>query len=170
MATTDPTPLSRAGELAFEALRTPRAKASASISWERRLTALVKRPVRNCGTIDIIQGIEAGFPGLAVDLAEDALDLSQSDFAALLDTTEKTVRALKGRKTLDLTTSEKVYRLMKAYMAAYLLFGTANDAVGWLKEPSDALGGQVPLDLLTTAEGEALVHYEIGQMEYGHPA
>ena len=120
-------------------------------------------------SLEICQAIQHGFDGRTVELATEVLELSQGDVARIMDSTEKTVRTMKLRKTLDQTASDKVFRLVKAYVAAYILFEDADDAREWLKEPSEALGGAIPLDLLSSSEGEQLVHYEIAQMEYGHP-
>ncbi len=61
-------------------------------------------------------------------------------------------------------------RYAKALEAARKLFRNDRDAEGWLNEPSWPLGDVKPVTLLATEEGLERVLYELGQMEYGHPA
>lgn len=88
------------------------------------------RNVQRHGSLEIVSAIQKGFTGKAVERAITLLDLSQSDIARIMDATDKTVRSMKQRKTLDQTTSDKLFRLIKAFVAADVLFNDAEDARG----------------------------------------
>lgn len=79
-------------------------------------------------------------------------------------------KAGKGIKTPEgvLTKLEKE-RFLKAYAKACTVFDSEEDALGWLSEPSIALGNVTPNSLFTNDEGLTLVLYELSQMEFGHP-
>lgn len=60
-------------------------------------------------------------------------------------------------------------RFLRAYAKACTVFDSEEDALGWLSEPSLALGNAIPKKLLTSDKGLSLVLYELAQMEFGHP-
>ena len=60
-------------------------------------------------------------------------------------------------------------RYEKVLEATRKLFGNKHDAISWLRESSVPLDNVTPQSLLATEDGFALVLYEIGQMEFGHP-
>jgi putative toxin-antitoxin system antitoxin component (TIGR02293 family) len=62
------------------------------------------------------------------------------------------------------------YRIARLLVMAVSVFGEADYAMQWLKEPNEALGGAVPLQLLATIEGVEIVRAELGAIEHGLPA
>jgi len=147
-----------------------RSKTEQDILFQRWVSSTAARPkIAYVDEMDIIQAIKTGFSGNAIDRVNNTLALPQSWLAMILGITEKTMRSMRHRKALDKSSSDALFRIMKAYSAAYLLFGNPWHATAWLKEPSEAMGGATPIDLLDTSEGEALVHYELNSMRYGLP-
>jgi putative toxin-antitoxin system antitoxin component (TIGR02293 family) len=119
--------------------------------------------------MDVVEALQAGLSGGVVAMIETILGVNTKELSQVLDREDKTVRGWARREHLDQTASEKLFRLLKGFTAAYLVFEDEAQADGYLREESVALGGKKPLDLLATGEGEALVLNELAQIEYGHP-
>ncbi len=58
-------------------------------------------------------------------------------------------------------------RLAETTRVAAQAFGDLEKASRWLRKPNRALGGEKPIELLTTARGIALVHQVLATIEYG---
>lgn len=125
-----------------------------------------KAPVSH---LEIINRIRSGLPGASVRVAQSYLGLQDKELAKILSREDKTIRSWIHKATLSAGASEQIFRLLKVYFNACSVLEDPDEALGWLKEPSEPLGGRAPLDLLSTAEGESLVNHELMQMEYAHP-
>lgn len=166
---------SHAGVLALSILRGPQAKLRA-IAKDRATDGdkLIKAIMTTAKSahfdrIDVVSEIQKGLPGNTVGLLEGLLAVTTKELSGIIDREDKTVRSWVQRKLLDQTASEKLFRLLKVFVAACLMFEDANDAIVYLKTVSPALGGKRPIDLLANGEGEALVLYNLAQLEYGQP-
>jgi putative toxin-antitoxin system antitoxin component (TIGR02293 family) len=71
-------------------------------------------------------------------------------------------------KRLDVAASDRIMRVASSLAEAVEIFGDKNKAVGWFKAPSVALGGQPPIELMTTDPGTKLVRDELSRIRYGH--
>ena len=118
---------------------------------------------------DVIARIQSGLPGRSIGLLQSLLEIHHKEMADILCREDKTIRTWAKREKLSSSASEQVFRLMKVYLAACSVLEDKNEALAWLKEPSEPLGGSTPLELLGTSEGERLVIDELMQMEYAHP-
>ena len=119
--------------------------------------------------IELHREIEAGIPGKAIPTLLIVLDITREDFSEILGRARKTLNELVQREHLSRADSDLLYRIARAVVRAVSAFEDATYAVQWLKEPSEALGGQSPLSLLTTEEGDEVVHTEMGAIEHGLP-
>jgi putative toxin-antitoxin system antitoxin component (TIGR02293 family) len=133
---------------------------------EKRLA----RGGRGISGIELHREIEAGLPGKAIPTLLLLLEVTREDFSTLLGRTRKTLNELVEREHLSRADSDLVFRIARAVVHAVSVFGDAAEAVDWLKEPNEALGGSVPLSLLATVEGDEVVNAEIGAVEHGLPA
>ena len=120
--------------------------------------------------IDLHRQIEIGVPGKAIPNLLLILDFTREDFSELLGRARKTLNELEQRAHLSRSDSDLLYRFARALVYAVNVFGETDYAVQWLKEPSEALGGAVPLKLLATVEGDEIVRAELGAIEHGLPA
>ncbi len=120
--------------------------------------------------IELHRQIETGVPGKAIPNLLLVLDFTREDFSDLLGRARKTLNELEQRTHLSRADSDLLYRIARALVYAVNAFGEADYAVQWLKEPSEALGGAVPLKLLATVEGDEIVRAELGAIEHGLPA
>jgi putative toxin-antitoxin system antitoxin component (TIGR02293 family) len=120
--------------------------------------------------IELHRQIESGVPGKAIPNLLMALDFTREDFSSLLGRARKTLNELEQRAHLSRADSDLLYRIARALVYAVSVFGETGYAVQWLKEPNEALGGAVPLQLLSTVEGDEIVRAELGAIEHGLPA
>jgi putative toxin-antitoxin system antitoxin component (TIGR02293 family) len=119
--------------------------------------------------IELHRQIETGVPGKAIPNLLMVLDFTREDFSDLLGRARKTLNELERRTHLSRADSDLLYRIARALVYAVSVFGETGYAVQWLKEPNEALGGEVPLKLLATVEGDEVVRTELGAIEHGLP-
>src|SRR6185369_14581055 len=100
---------------------------------------------------------EAGIPGNAIPNLLILLDLAREDFSDLFGYAGKTLRELEQRTHLPRNDSDLLYRIARALVCAVNVFGETTYAAHWLKASNEALGGAVPLTLVTTVEGDEIV-------------
>lgn len=120
--------------------------------------------------IELHRQIESGVPGKAIPNLLMVLDFTREDFSTLLGRARKTLNELEQRTHLSRSDSDLLYRIARALVYAVSVFGETGYAVQWLKEPNEALGGAIPLQLLATVEGDEIVRTELGAIEHGLPA
>ena len=94
--------------------------------------------------------------------------LTDSELAKLLGVGEATLRRARAAGgTLDVATSDRLYRLTKVLsVAEETLEGSAN-AGSWLRRAQPALGGRVPLELLVTQAGADEVETLLRRIDHG---
>jgi putative toxin-antitoxin system antitoxin component (TIGR02293 family) len=120
--------------------------------------------------IELHREIESGIPGKAIPNLLTVLDFTREDFSTLLGRARKTLNELEQRAHLSRSDSDLLYRIARALVYAVSVFGETGYAVQWLKEPNEALGGAIPVQLLATVEGDEIVRTELGAIEHGLPA
>ncbi|HSD19398.1 MAG TPA: antitoxin Xre/MbcA/ParS toxin-binding domain-containing protein [Anaeromyxobacter sp.] len=119
------------------------------------------------GEVRWVEIIRSGLPSESLERTAGKLKLSVNDLSLRLGLPPRTVhrRVQKGeRLTPDET--EKNVRAARALAKAQQVLGD-DDGRLWLLEPSRALGGEVPITLLDTADGFTAVMDELGRLEYG---
>jgi putative toxin-antitoxin system antitoxin component (TIGR02293 family) len=68
---------------------------------------------------------------------------------------------------LDAATSDRLIRLARILALAVLVLESRANAVAWLREPNDALGGRSPLAAVASDPGAEKVSNMLYQMEHG---
>lgn len=112
--------------------------------------------------------IRAGMPMAAVEALKKAVALPDAELAELLGVSLKTLsRARRAGTRLDPVISDRVFRLSRLIALASEVLEHRAAALSWLKRPQAGLGGKVPLQLLTTEAGAALVEQLLLRMEHG---
>jgi putative toxin-antitoxin system antitoxin component (TIGR02293 family) len=139
-------------------------------TYSRRMESLLAgtgdRAVREASAWHerILRGIEFE----AVERVKAQASLTDSELAKLLGVGEATLRRARAAGgTLDVATSDRLYRLTKVLSVAEdALSGSAN-AGTWLRRPQPALGGRVPLELLVTQAGADEVETLLRRIDHG---
>ncbi len=124
--------------------------------------------IRNSGTSELIEQLEAGFPFDALRKFESNSGVQSTVIVSLLGIPERTLarRRIAGRLTPE--ESERLLRIGTVFERAVELFdGEVRSAVEWLTTPKKALGGETPLRYSKTEPGAREVENLIGRVEYG---
>ncbi len=115
---------------------------------------------------DLARAVRRGLP---VGAAQHVLDSGRLT-PAEMDKVVLPRRTLANRRKIGTLTAEQSDRLIRA---ARLLanaedtFGSTEKAGLWLRRPTNALGGERPLDLLDTEEGAREVETLLGRINHG---
>jgi putative toxin-antitoxin system antitoxin component (TIGR02293 family) len=112
--------------------------------------------------------IEEGMPVGAAEALKRAIALPDSQLAALLGISEKTLsRGRAGHGRLDPVASDRLFRVARIGTLAIGVLESETRAVNWLKRPQVGLGGRTPLSLLTTDAGRDQVEKLLLRIEHG---
>lgn len=111
--------------------------------------------------------IRRGLPAAAVDALVGSLRVTQTELAAAVGISERTLTRRKGQGTLTSDESAKLVRLARVAERAAEVFEGLDVALDWLKAPNAALGAVTPLSLLDTDIGSDAVLDTLGRVEHG---
>lgn len=118
-------------------------------------------------TLDWVSLICQGISSAAVDALARTVHLTQSEPAAALGISERTLARRKKAGTLNSQESAKLVRLARVVERAEEVFENPDAAPDWLKSPNAALAGATPLSLLDTDIGAESVLDTLGRIEHG---
>lgn len=76
-------------------------------------------------------------------------------------------RRTQKNERLSVAEADRVLRLKRVVAFAERVFGEPARAHHWLRKPSRALDGAIPIELLETEEGARIVENEIGCIQHG---
>lgn len=127
--------------------------------------------------IDCVGFIKNGVPARMMKLFITELHVDQKVMFGALNLKAATVNK-KAAKNQPLSTedSERVVGLVKLVGQLEAMIEESGDPQGfdapkwlstWLREPSPAMGGVKPIDLLDTMEGQAMVSQALAQIQSG---
>ncbi len=111
--------------------------------------------------------IRRGLPASTVGSLTSALGVTQSELAASVGISERTLVRRKQQGILNSDESAKMVRLARAVERAAEVFEGLDVALDWLKAPNAALGAVTPLSLFDTDIGAETVLDTLGRVEHG---
>lgn len=112
--------------------------------------------------------VKQGVPVSVARRLQKEVGLTQKDLARTLGVAHRTFVGRMKEKKFDEDESDRVLRLKRVFEQAVDTFeGDKRAAVGWLQSSNRALGGQVPLELLSTSTGARAVEQVLGRIEHG---
>lgn len=114
--------------------------------------------------------ILAGLPGRTIAVCQRLAGLSSSDLADFLGVTIGGLASASRRKRLRKTMSDRLSRLLAAFVQAAIIFGSAAGAATWFHTPNGRLYGRKPWDLIQTAAGSTEVAGALHAVADGMPA
>jgi len=117
--------------------------------------------------VDLLAEVERGLPVRAYEAIAEALELTPAEEDRLLQVSLRTRARWKRRGRLDPATSDRLVRLARILALAVMVLESRENAVAWLREPSDALRGRSPLAAIATDPGAEKVSNMLYQMEHG---
>ena len=116
----------------------------------------------------IILAIREGIPYSLFDLIKLNTPFSESDWAAILDISTKSLQRYKlSLKNFKPTQSEKIIEMAEVTNAGLDVFGDMEKLKLWLDTPNFALGGLKPIELLKDSYGKEMVMGELTRINYG---
>ena len=115
--------------------------------------------------------LEAGLPGAALKSLRARLgrDWTDAMVARALGVTARTIQRQREAQVLRLSPEQgsRAWSFAAVLAQATEVLGSQKAAEDWLRAPARGLEGRVPLDLLDTSAGRAMVETYLRQMEYG---
>ncbi|GAB3428332.1 type II RES/Xre toxin-antitoxin system antitoxin [Niabella aquatica] len=118
-------------------------------------------------TADFITYIRTGVPKKALDHLAGEIDLSAAEVAAIIHTSERTLRRYTPSQKLNADQSERVLELARLYARGAEVFENMESFKLWMESPVGALGNKKPKSFLDTSMGIALLIEELGRIEHG---
>jgi putative toxin-antitoxin system antitoxin component (TIGR02293 family) len=90
-------------------------------------------------------------------------------FERALGMSERTFQRFKSRprKPLSKEQSGRTWKFAEILAKATEVFGSREEALGWLERPAMGLEQRRPIDLLATPAGVKVVEDFLGRLEYG---
>jgi len=115
----------------------------------------------------LIKRIESGIPFRELEALGKSLDLSLDRLAQMIGIGRATLHRRKKEGHLQVMESDRVVRYERLFAKAIFVFGSEEEALGWLRSEQRGLGGAVPLDYARTEVGAREVEKLLGRIEYG---
>ncbi|MBV8062438.1 MAG: DUF2384 domain-containing protein [Nevskia sp.] len=116
---------------------------------------------------DIEPLLRRGLPAAALGHVHQALAVPVAEFSPLLGISPRSFYDMQKRKRIDMTVSDRLYRVAQVIAAATELFQSRPKAIGWMHAPLPALAGETPFSKLGTEIGAARVHEVLTAIEHG---
>jgi putative toxin-antitoxin system antitoxin component (TIGR02293 family) len=111
--------------------------------------------------------IKNGITKTQLEAIKSETDFDYHTLSNLLAVSRTTLIKKKGEDRFDQPTSERIMLLAELLSYGREVFESKERFNTWLKEPSSALSGKAPLELLDTLYGIDEVKKELGRIEYG---
>lgn len=113
------------------------------------------------------RGVETGLPYRALEALQGRMGLTRDEIATAIRIAPRTLARRKREGKLNADESDHLVRFANVASEAERILGARDAAAGWLRDPNDALGGEVPLRLVGTELGARQVEEILAHIEYG---
>lgn len=117
--------------------------------------------------MDLIELANRGLTKDAVSNLARHLSLSLKDMAALLPVTEQSLQRYTAKHHLNPSVSEQALQIAEVVARGTEVLRRKEGFLAWANQPSTALSGKRPLELLGSRFGADLVLDELGRIEHG---
>ena len=116
--------------------------------------------------VDLVRLVRRGLPVGAVQFVLDSGSLTPAELDRIV-LPRKTLANRRKLGTLTPEQSDRLVRVARVLAAAEETFGNREKAGAWLRRPTTALAGEIPLELLDTDEGAREVETLLGRIAHG---
>ena len=117
--------------------------------------------------LDLMRTVQDGIPAAAVEQFVTRGTLTRDEVYSLIIPRRTLMLRKQKRQPLTAEESEKAARVARILASAEATFGDTDKARTWLRRPSRAMGGVVPLALLDNEEGGRIVDEELSRIAGG---
>ena len=115
----------------------------------------------------VIQRAQAGLPYAALEAVAKRYAIALATLARVIDLPARTLARRKKERRLSASESDRLVRVTRLAAEAEGVLGDHQKAGRWLQKPNRALGGAIPIDLLSSDLGAGQVETILGRIEYG---
>lgn len=117
--------------------------------------------------LELVEALQEGLPPGATDALLAAGGITAEELYRIV--IPRRTLALRRQKGQPLTPeeSDRLARVARVLTAADDAFGNPEKAYRWLRKPNRGLGGQVPLELLSTEAGARIVEQALERIVHG---
>ena len=126
---------------------------------------------KDYGTIknenDLIDVIRNGVPRRVMDNLMSITDISMTEMAAIIHTSDRTLRRYTPSQKLSQEQSERMVELARLYTRGEEVFGSIPEFRQWMNSQLATFGNKKPKDYLDTSLGIAMITDELGRIQNG---
>jgi putative toxin-antitoxin system antitoxin component (TIGR02293 family) len=126
---------------------------------------------KDYGTIknenDLIDVIRTGVPRRVMDNLMTITDISMTEMAAIIHTSDRTLRRYTPSQKLSQEQSERMVELARLYTRGEEVFGSIPEFRQWMNTQLVTFGNKKPKDYLDTSLGIAMITDELGRIQNG---
>ena len=115
----------------------------------------------------VIASLKEGLTMASFERLSEAIEISPARLAEIVSIARRTFARRKQEGRLQLTESERVFRLASLFDKAVDVLGDEERARRWFKTPLKALGGKTPIEYSDTEIGSREVDDLLGRIEHG---
>jgi putative toxin-antitoxin system antitoxin component (TIGR02293 family) len=115
----------------------------------------------------VIHRARAGLPYAALEAVAKRYGIPLATVAQVIDLPARTLARRKKERRLSAGESDRLVRVARVAAQAEDVLNDHQKAGRWLQKPNRALGGAIPIDLLSSDLGADQVETILGRIEYG---
>jgi putative toxin-antitoxin system antitoxin component (TIGR02293 family) len=116
---------------------------------------------------DFIRLIRVGIPKQAMNHLMEIADISLTEMALIVHTSDRTLRRYSDHQKLSQEQSERMIELAKLYSRGEEVFGSINKFKDWMDTTLLPFGNKKPKAFLDTSLGIQMIMDELGRIEHG---
>jgi len=116
---------------------------------------------------DFIKLIRAGIPRQAMTHLMEVADISLTEMASIVHTSDRTLRRYTPQQKLSTEQSERMVEMAKLYSRGEEVFGTMDSFKEWMNSTLLPFGDKKPKEFLDTSLGINMLMDELGRIEHG---
>ncbi len=121
----------------------------------------------NPSYVELRSLIQNGIPFSIFIAVQNELDLPHKKLLEMLGISAQTLARRKKENHLNAFESDRLFRIIRIFSAMVEVLGSKEKARIWLKTPNTGLGGDIPIELLSTDIGANQVEDILHRIEYG---
>ncbi|WP_345084048.1 type II RES/Xre toxin-antitoxin system antitoxin [Nemorincola caseinilytica] len=116
---------------------------------------------------DLINLIRTGIPRQAMDNLMVVADLSLNEMAAIVHTSDRTLRRYTPDQKLSQEQSERMIEMAKLYSRGEEVLGSLGEFRQWMDTELHTFGNKRPKEFLDTSLGITMIMEELGRIQHG---
>jgi putative toxin-antitoxin system antitoxin component (TIGR02293 family) len=116
---------------------------------------------------DFIDLIRTGIPKQAMTHLMQVTDMSLTEMASIVHTSDRTLRRYGPQQKLSQEQSERMIELAKLYSRGETVFGSIEKFKNWMNTTLLPFGNKKPKEYLDTSIGIGMIMDELGRIEHG---